>query len=220
MGLRRYAELLGMLHPDIVPEVFSVEKRSALEACSEPSEELLWNGDRDKWHPFAQLQYVDLTTRLCDFITAGLDCATMAHSVEARVPFLDHELVELCAYIPPSLKMRWLKEKHILRQAMEKDLPAVVVAKKKRGLAAPARLWLRETLPDFAVEMFSERSLREKGYFNPAVVRRVLARHRSGQADCTRILMTILTTQIWDELFMRGRPEAPVVQTPLVSANA
>jgi asparagine synthase (glutamine-hydrolysing) len=219
MGLRRYAELLGMLHSDITQEVFSAERRGALEACGEPSEEILRPGERRNWRPFAQLQYLDLTTRLPDFITTGLDCATMAYSVEARVPFLDHELVELCAHIPPSLKMRRLNEKHILRRAMEKDLPAAILAKKKRGLAAPARLWLRETLPDFAAEMLSERSLREKGYFNPTIVRRVLARHRSGQADCTRILMTILTTQIWDELFMRGRPASRAVQAPLVPAG-
>jgi asparagine synthase (glutamine-hydrolysing) len=208
MGLPRYTRLLGMVHPEIVNEAFSDEMRCAVEDCSEPVH-VAPSGASRKWHGFAQLQHIDITTRLCDFITSGLDGATMAYSVEARVPFLDHELVELCARIPPSLKMRWLTEKHILRRAMRNDLPAPILAKKKRGLGAPANLWLRDALPEFAGAMLSEETLRKKGYFKPLAVRRILSRHRSGEADYTRILIAILGTQIWDELFVRGcRPAA------------
>ena len=206
MNLPRYAQLIGILHPDIAKHVFSDEMRAALEVCTEPEEEIRGAAERHKWPRFAQLQHVDTTTRLSDFINPNLDRLSMAYSVEARVPFLDHELVEWCAQIPAPLKMRWFKEKYVLRQAMGKHLPSVILGKKKQGLAAPARTWLREELPEFAAEALSEASLRQKGYFNPAAVRGILAMHRTGKADYTRILVTILGVQVWDELFMRGCP--------------
>ena len=76
----------------------------------------------ETWHPFARMQYFDLKHRMGDGVVLGLDRASMAYSVEARVPFLDHELVEYCARIPPRVKMKWLREKHVLRQAMESVL--------------------------------------------------------------------------------------------------
>ncbi len=204
MDLTRYARLIGVVDTSIVSGAFSEQMRDALEVCAPPGDIARATAARHHWAPFAQLQYVDTTTRLSDFITTNLDRLSMAHSVEARVPFLDHELIELCAQIPTSLKMRWLREKHILRRAMRKHLPEVILKKKKQGLAAPARSWLRGELPDFAAEMLSETSLREKGYFNPAAVKGLIASHRSGGADYTRILVTILGVQEWDELFVRG----------------
>ena len=65
----------------------------------------------EAWHPFARMQYFDIKHRMGDGVVLGLDRASMAYSVEARVPFLDHELVEFCARIPPRVKMKWLREK-------------------------------------------------------------------------------------------------------------
>ncbi len=204
MNLPRYAKLLGLAHPEVVQCLLSERMKINLQNCIEPYSAFIGAEDRKQWHPFAQLQHVDTTTRLADFINTNLDRLTMAHAVEARVPFLDHELVELCAHIPPALKMRGLREKYILRQAMRKHLPAVVLKRKKRGLGAPAGAWLRGKLPEFAMEMLSDRSLRQKDYFDAAAARRVLSLHRSGQADYTRILVTILSVQSWDELFVQG----------------
>jgi len=134
----------------------------------------------------------------------------MAHSLEARVPFLDHEFIEFCAKIPPTLKMKRLQEKYILRRAVKKLLPKEIVGRKKRGLSAPFDQWLRKKLPDFAVAMLSEESLSQKGYFRPLAVHDLLEKHRSGERDCGAHLMGILAIQLWDELFMKGQvKEAP-----------
>jgi asparagine synthase (glutamine-hydrolysing) len=127
----------------------------------------------------------------------------MAYSLEARVPFLDHELVELCAQIPPSLKMRWLQEKHILRRALRGLLPQEVLQRKKHGLAAPFRQWMRD-LPEFAMELLSERQIRDKGYFDPQVVGHMVQQHRAGNADYGRPLTGVVKVQLWDDLFRRG----------------
>jgi asparagine synthase (glutamine-hydrolysing) len=131
----------------------------------------------------------------------------MAHGVEARVPFLDHELVDLCARIPPALKMRGWREKYILRRAMRDVLPPEIARRKKRGLRTPGSQWLRDPLPLFAEECLSADRLTEKGYFVASEVRDMLDRHRqqSRPWEGGRLLMAVLSIQLWDEVFLRAR---------------
>lgn len=155
------------------------------------------------WHHFQQMQYYDLTVRLPDYITHNLDRSTMSYSLEARVPFLDHELVEFCLKIPPQIKLKGFQEKYILRQAMKSHLPAEIRKRKKRGLTSPYMDWLRDDLPDFAKEMLSESSLKGKGYFHPSFVTDILKKYREGDPFWGSTIMGVLTVQLWDEIFMK-----------------
>ena len=159
--------------------------------------------DFEGWSRFAQLQYLDINVRLSDFITRTLDAASMAYGLEARVPFLDHEFVELCSQIPSDLKMRGLQEKHILRRALEGVLPAEILKRKKRGLSAPFWPW-HGRLPEFVADALSENRLHTKGYFNPHSVRHMLQQHQHGKANFGRELIGVLNIQIWDDLFVQG----------------
>ncbi|MEO5700702.1 MAG: asparagine synthase (glutamine-hydrolyzing) [Casimicrobiaceae bacterium] len=155
------------------------------------------------WHPFAQMQYWDLKHRLADAVVQGLDRASMAHSVEARVPFLDHEVVEFCARIPPAVKMRWLTEKAVLRAAMADVLPREIAQRKKFAMQAPGDDWMRGLLPGFAEELLSPQALQDAGYFDAAGVARLRAAHRAGTANHGKVLMGVLGLQIWDDIFRR-----------------
>jgi asparagine synthase (glutamine-hydrolysing) len=140
-----------------------------------------------------------------DAVVQALDRATMAYSVEARVPFLDHELVEFCALIPPRVKMKWLREKHILRRAMAGILPADIVKRKKFPMQIPTDVWLRGDLPAFAEELLSEAALRDTGYFSPRRVRVIRQRHREGTENLGQVLSAVLGVQVWHDLFRRAR---------------
>ena len=173
--------------------------------------EIGWPWDRtnppahvDDWHPFVQLQYYDITFRLTDYIVHHLDRESMAHSLEARVPYLDHQLIEFCARIPHAYKVRRFQEKHILRMALGAYLPPEIVHRRKRGLIAPLGHWLREDLPDFAEDLLSEDRLRQKGYFNPAFITRIRKHHRAGNGDYRWLLAGALGVQLWDEMFLHG----------------
>ena len=155
------------------------------------------------WHPFAQMQYFDIKNRLADGVVMNLDRTSMAYSVEARVPFLDHELIEFCARIPPRLKMKWLREKHILRRAMEGVLPKEIVNRKKWAFQVPTDEWLRGELPPFAADMLSAAALRETGYFDPDKVAAMLTRHREREGNYGQALSGVLSVQIWHDLFRR-----------------
>lgn len=202
--LARFRHLIGIFHDGPPEGLFRGELATAMEKPGPGPEALSLPRGFNRWHPFTRLQYVDLKTRLNGFITWQLDRISMAHSLEARVPYLDHELVELCARIPVSLKMRGLREKYVLRQALKPWLPPEILRRRKRSLTAPNREWFMGRLPEFAVALLSQRALRLKGYFNPRVVRQLLDRHRAGSANLARPLMVILGFQLWDELFVQG----------------
>lgn len=149
---------------------------------------------------FRTVQAGDLAYRLPDAITHHQDRATMAHGLEARSPFLDHELVEFCAAIPDELKLKGLQEKYILRRMVQNLLPSQVAWRRKRPMGVPFVEWLRGPLPDFAQEALSAECLRKVGYFDPQVVRAFLEEHRSGFRNHGRILAGILEVQVWDQV--------------------
>jgi len=205
MDLNRYAQLLGSFRDDnIIEHAFSDQWRTAIVDNQNNYANIAKNDQFKNWHDFEKMQYMETKTRLADYIVRGVDRASMAYSLEARVPFLDHELVELCTRIPPSLKMKHMTEKYIFRKAMAAQLPPVITNRKKRGLLAPSGPWLKEDMPEYIKYFFSEPQLRKKGYFNPSFVRQLLNLHRAGKNDFSRTLMVILTVQIWDDLFIKG----------------
>ncbi|MBW2688825.1 MAG: asparagine synthase (glutamine-hydrolyzing) [Deltaproteobacteria bacterium] len=170
----------------------------------DPHHQTLTENDRTRWSRIEKGLYLDMRVRLPDFITNGLDRMSMSSSLEARVPFLDHEFVELCAKIPSSLKLKFRQEKYVLRQAMRKHLPSEIVQRKKRGLRAPNDSWLRGEMSPYVEEMLSTKRIKENGYFNEKTVRGYLEQHRAGKGNFARPLMASLCVQVWDELFVKG----------------
>lgn len=199
-----YKSLIGLSASVRSESIFSEELRQRLQHEGGTTDSFRLPQDFPQWQPFNRLQYVEMNTRLPDYIVRYLDTASMAHSLEVRVPFLDHEFVELCAQIPVNLKMRRLEEKYILRRAMDRILPVDIVHRRKRGLTAPSRQWL-DALPDFARELLSEEQVRHKGYFDPDKIKRMLQQHWAHKRNYERTLMSVLKVQLWDDLFLRRR---------------
>jgi len=205
MNMARYTPMIGPARIGIISQLFSDDLRHALGDPALPDWDLALPDGFVKWHPLQQLQYYEQKIRLPDFIMHHLDRTSMAYSLEVRVPFLDHELAEFCAAIPPSLKLHGLTEKYILRKAMKPVLPGEILGRRKRGLTAPFKQWMREKLPGFADEMLSEQSLRSKGYFKPETVQKMLVEHQSGANDHGQLLIGVLAIQLWDDLFMSNK---------------
>ena len=157
-----------------------------------------------------QLRQCDLDLRLPDLINHSLDRGAMAYGVEARVPFLDHELVELAGRIPAGIRAGGPMEKSILRDALRGLIPEEIRCRRKVGMGAPCETWMSAALPPFAEDLFSERRLRDKGYFDPVSVRRLLGEQRAGRRRLGAVLMAVLGVQLWDETFLGGNaPVAP-----------
>jgi asparagine synthase (glutamine-hydrolysing) len=204
MTIERYRMMLSPRSGEEALRLFSSDLRPLVAATAGTDEDWRPPGFGE-WDPFAQLQHYELTVRLPDMVLWHVDRSSMAHGLEARVPFLDHELVELCARVPPRLKLRVLREKYILRRAMAPLLPPEITWRRKRGLRAPAGAWLRAPLPEFALHQLDERTVREKGYFDPAAVRLLVERHRTRAVAGGAELIGILAVHLWDDLLRSAR---------------
>ncbi len=154
--------------------------------------------------PINQLLYVDLKTFLPCLNLSYTDKTSMAANLEVRVPFLNHELVELAARMPPNLKLRGLKRKYILKRAAEKLLPHDVVWRKKAGFGAPIRAWLRGALRPLVEDLLSEETVRQRGLFRPAEVQRIIAANLSGREDYNLQVFQLLTLELWQRTFIDG----------------
>ncbi len=197
--LARFALWHQVTPPNLLEELFNrggrggrgeKEKNSALSAHSAVN----------SYHPLNQFLALEAQTRMVDFINFEVDRMSMANSVEARPPFLDHHLWEFCATLPPELKLNGAMNKVLLRLGMKDLLPTAVTQRPKQGLATPHAAWWRSpTLPAWAEECLQPDSLRETGYFNVEVVQKLREMHGNGRADHSRSLTGILTTQLWHQ---------------------
>jgi len=142
-----------------------------------------------------QDSFVFIKTYLADGILAKVDRATMACSLEARSPLLDHELVELANAIPSRLKVRRGKLKHIFRQALEGLLPQDLLNRPKQGFAVPIGDWLRAPLKDWAGDLLSDASLRRRDLICPRSVATLWSEHQSGGKDHSARLWAVISLQ-------------------------
>jgi asparagine synthase (glutamine-hydrolysing) len=154
--------------------------------------------------PLNRLLYVDMKTFLPCLNLDYTDRTSMAATLEVRVPFLNHELVELAARMPPRLKLRGLRRKYILKRAAERLLPREVVWRRKAGFGAPIRSWLRGALRPLVEGLLSEEVVRARGLFRPAEVRRVVEENLSGREDFSLQVLQLLTLEMWQREFLDG----------------
>ena len=154
----------------------------------------------------ARLQDVDLGTYLVDDLLVKTDRASMAYSLEARVPYLDTVVTNLALALPTRHKVRGLSKKVLLRKAAEPLLPGEIVHGKKRGFSIPAAAWLRGELVPFARETLSADTLARQGFFQPAVVQRLLDDHVAGREDLSRQLWGLLAFTLWHERHVERTP--------------
>jgi asparagine synthase (glutamine-hydrolysing) len=191
-------------------EIFSRDMRAALtdrESAFDPVDLLRARYEETIGaDELARLQDVDLGVYLVDDLLVKTDRASMAHSLEARVPYLDTVVTNLALALPSRHKVRGLSKKVLLRKAAEPLLPREIVHGKKRGFSIPAAAWLRGELKPFARETLSSRTLRRQGYFEPSVVQRLLDDHVAGREDLSRQLWGLLAFTLWHERHVERAP--------------
>ncbi len=142
-------------------------------------------------HPLDQVQYADLMTYLPGDILTKVDRASMAHSLEVRVPLLDHVLVEWAATLPPRLRLNARGSKFVLKAALGPYLPPAILRRRKMGFAVPLAAWLRGSLLGPVERALAEPAFADAGLFDMAAVRRLIEQHRSGRSDHSRLIWAL-----------------------------
>ena len=192
LGAFMEPEMQRVLHPDVFGEVDEEAPFGELEAH----------------HAFAgaqggdfleRLTYLDLRTYMGDDILVKVDRASMANSLEARTPFLDHRLVELSARIPPHLKLNGRRGKYILKRAIRPRLPHGVVDRRKKGFGMPVAKWLHGPWRDLLLDTLGGGRAEATGLFVQAEVDRLVDEHLSGRRDRRKPLWSLLMFLWWHE---------------------
>jgi asparagine synthase (glutamine-hydrolysing) len=154
--------------------------------------------------PLARLQDVDLGIYLVDDLLVKTDRASMAHSLETRVPFLDNLLAEFALSLPPRHRVLGFSKKRLLRRAVAPLLPRSIVNGRKQGFSIPLAAWLRGELEPFARDALSAETIGRQGFFDPAAVQRLLAAHVEGREDYSRQLWGLLAFTSWFDRYARA----------------
>jgi asparagine synthase (glutamine-hydrolysing) len=141
-------------------------------------------------------------TYLPNDLLVKVDIASMANSLEARSPFLDHKVIEFAASLPESLKMRRFETKSLLKKVAARLVPRDVVYRRKMGFGVPIGKWFRGEMKNFAYDVLTSRPATERGLVRPEAVRAYLAEHIAGTRDHAFQIWTLLMLELWFQRFI------------------
>ncbi|MCA9185927.1 MAG: 7-cyano-7-deazaguanine synthase, partial [Planctomycetales bacterium] len=152
--------------------------------------------------PLDRMLYTDSKLWLVDYLLLRGDKLTMANSLEARVPLLDHKLVEFAAGLPAAMKLQGKTRKYLLKKAAEKLLPSSVVHRRKQGFPIPIERWLNHEANGMMRDLLCADNLRRRGLFNIAHVERMMQHHASGYGDYSTELWGLMSFEMWMQRFV------------------
>jgi asparagine synthase (glutamine-hydrolysing) len=158
-----------------------------------------------------RLLYLDIKTYLVELLMKQ-DQMSMSTSLESRVPFLDHQLVEFAMGIPAAHKVRYMSGKHLLKQSMVGRLPEEIIFRNKKGFPTPIKPWLRNQLFDNVSGILTDGRLAGRGIVRHDFVRKLLEEHRRGSSPATEGVWRLLNFEIWNRIFFDGDFDAHAAQ--------
>ena len=158
---------------------------------------------------FQKMTYIELKQRLAELLLMRVDRMTMANSIEGRVPFLDHDLVEFAMALPPRMKVRSGVTKFILKESMRGIVPDEVINRGKQGFGTPMVEWLRGPFGSDARRQINVSSLRERGLLDYDTIDLLWREHLSGRADWSYELWNVYTASLWHDRWIAARPPGP-----------
>ena len=207
-GPARYSRYMSALAPEERDRLYSDEYRALLSDCVPE------NMIRNAWQQASGtamldvMQEVDIMTYLPGDLIPKMDIATMAHALEARSPFLDHELMQMAASIPAELKLPGMRKKGLLRDAVAPWLPADILRRPKQGFCVPMASWLRNELREFAADILLDPLADSRGYFRRSEVENILDRHTGSEADHSKQIWMLLIQELWHREFIDRVPSS------------
>jgi asparagine synthase (glutamine-hydrolysing) len=156
----------------------------------------------------ARATHLDATTYLPNDILTKVDRASMSVALEVRAPFLARDIVEFAFSLPDSFRMRGLRGKRILRDAVRDQLPPAIIRRPKKGFGMPVGAWLNGSLRDLTNDLLAPAAVRDAGFFRPSAIARLLDEHHRHVADHRKPLWTLLMFELWRRAQVTSRLQA------------
>jgi asparagine synthase (glutamine-hydrolysing) len=215
-----YFDNFAVYSPAMQGRLFSAETRARMNGCSPYQTSLAYIERSDAEALLDQLLTADLNSYLHELLMKQ-DQMSMAASLESRVPFLDHVLVEFAARLPVRMKLRGMTTKYVLRRAMRNLLPPEILTRKKMGFPVPVGKWFRGQFRSVIDEYVLGSRARARGLFDGDFVRELVARHEAGENHSERLWM-LVNMEIWQRRFIDGdeMDAGNVCQAPVATRAA
>ncbi len=205
----RYLDSVAFFQPDEKRGLYSSGVRQSLG---------LWSAEDALGAQFARfaslpahsrMMRFDFETYLPEDVLTKVDRMSMAHSIETRVPLLDNDVIDFAATLPAALKIRHGRRKHVLKEAARTLLPPGIVDRKKQGFGIPLGVWFRGGLTDVFSDVLRSPRTRQRGYFEPSFVDRLVTEHLAGTRDHTLRLWQLMVFELWHRHYLDGAAVVP-----------
>lgn len=197
--IQRYFNIIASFNEEEKSHLLTPEVQKLVER---KSNNILSNYYINSSYMLDKMTQIDIKTYLVDDLLTLTDRMSMAHSLEIRVPFVDHKIVEFFIGIPHSLKIRGFTKKYLLKKAAERLLPKEVIYRKKKGFSVPLVIWFRHRLKGYLNNVLSEEHIKKLGYFNYSYISEIKERHLSGKSNFDEKLWCLINFIKWHEKYI------------------
>ena len=208
----RFLNWFPLFNSEVKRSLLSADLRETLRGHATEAVVAAQLARTDATDSLSRMLYLDTTLWLPDLLLARGDKMSMAASVEARVPLLDHKLVEFAASLPPNLKLKGLARKYLLKKVARSWLPQGIIRRKKQGFPMPSSRWLRKQARPFLRDTLSSAALRQRGLFNLFTVEKLISEHEKGTADHGSLLWGLISVELWHRVFLDSRVSATAAE--------
>ena len=204
----RYLDSVGFFHADERAVLYTADVRAA--AGLEAERRLARHFDRFAALPHdSRMMRFDFETYLPEDVLTKVDRMSMAHSIESRVPLLDNRVIDFAASLPARFKIKGGRRKHVLKETLRTMLPESILARRKQGFGIPLGTWFRGGLTGVFSDVLDSPRTRQRGYFDGAVVARLLREQLSGSRDHTLRLWQLLVFELWHRQYLDAPVSSP-----------
>ena len=200
----RYLESISFFKPDEKADLYAADVRQALEGYDAEQQYAAQLARFGALPAHSRMMRFDFETYLPEDVLTKVDRMSMAHSIESRVPLLDNDVIDFAFTLPPSMKILDGRRKHVLKEAARTMLPAGVLDRRKQGFGVPLGVWFRGGLTDVFADVLASPRTRQRGYFEPAFVNRLVQEHLAGRRDHTLRLWQLLVFELWHRQYVDG----------------
>lgn len=201
---RRYVRWICFFDNEMKRDLYTPSFHELTKGIDSVELTVQWYGKADGQAFIDKTLFVDVMSYLPEDLLVKVDVASMAHSLEARSPFLDHKVMEFAASLPADLKLRGMESKYLLKRTLDGMIPRTILQRKKMGFGVPLDLWFKRDLKEMAYDVLLDRRSVERGYFKKEIVRKLLDEHVAEQYDHSYRIWALLFLELWHRMFTDG----------------